>query len=149
MFRYESRNLNDVELSSPYLSKRENLYLNEVNDRIRESGEYSLEDITCGKYSVRKLKSNWEDYITDLYYKRFDTILTISVWCVGKHNMITVWDYRENQPYHLSKYCDYDGLFGRYQFPNYEEFWNHLTSDYGVNWNDKPEITFEELVGKQ
>jgi hypothetical protein len=134
-----------TEYSNPLLNKRENLFLNEISNKIYESGEYSLQDITDGKYNVRKLKSNWEDYINDFYYKRFDDILTVSVWCKGKKNVITVWDKRQNQPFSESKYCDYEGTFGRYQFPNFEEFWNHLTSDYGINWIENPKYIVHKL----
>jgi hypothetical protein len=129
----------------PYLSKKENLFLNEIKNKICESDDYTLENIDNGKFIVSKLESKWMDDNTKIYYARFEAKLTISVWCKGKKKVITVWDSRENQPFFESEYCDYEGSFGRYQFPNFEEFWNHLTSDYGVNWYENPKYKVNEL----
>ena len=56
---------------------------------------------------------------------------------VNKHynkERFIIWDKRINQPLFNSVFCVYEGSFGKYEFTNKEDFYNHIESDYGKEW---------------
>jgi hypothetical protein len=59
--------------------------------------------------------------------------ITFSVNKHYKTERFLIWDKRVKQPFFNSKFCDYKGSFGRYEFNNKEDFYKHIESDFGMD----------------
>ena len=100
----------------------------EVSDYIRNqigfNVEYDYGSDYDGKYLVYNTDQNNE----------YELRLTYSVSKHFNKERFIIWDKRIHQPLFKSEFCVYDGSFGRYEFTNKEDFYNHIKSDYGKEW---------------
>lgn len=117
-----------------------NELLNEVSNHIRTKMGFNVEydgfSDSDGKYLVNSLNPNFRDKNGKRNMGEFMFIHHIS-FSVKKHNnkeQFIIWDKRIHQPLFKSEFCVYDGSFGRYEFTNKDEFYNHIKSDYGRDW---------------
>jgi hypothetical protein len=130
------RKIKELKYKKEYMDERTYQLLKEINNRLHESGDfigqYSL--YNCGaSFNVRRFKTNWKDYRGIRRWLSFEHLFSIMIGNRDGELFIFVLDRREHQPYYESKYCTQEGMYGHYEFPNIEEFMNHLSPEYGID----------------
>jgi hypothetical protein len=94
------------------------------------------------KFSVIRKNPDYEgDEEMKIPFKKYFGVCEISVYKDYRKEVFVIWDYRENQPLHLSRHFKgqiYFGLMSRYEFTEREDFYNHISSDFGFTvWDRK------------
>lgn len=121
------------------INKKTKTLLEEVSNYIKtEMGFNVMEDGYSdyeGKYLVNSINPNFFDEIgirrpNQWYYIHH---ITFSVDKFRNKEKYIIWDKRIKQPYKKSKFCVYNGSFGRYEFNNKEDFYTHIISDFGMD----------------
>ena len=126
--------------------------LTEVTEHIQKEFGYEVSDSFSdfgNKFTV--LKKNPKCLVDDNVLTnelKYFSICEFSVYNKTKNDFFIIWDYRENQPFSKSKHWinpnfNFDLLFGRYEFDNRNEFYNHICSDFGVTTFDRMRLEGE------
>lgn len=115
---------------------------NEVSDHIKTKLEFEIIDSYSdwgNKSTVVRQNPNFkgkENYLT--IENRYFSVCEFSVHKKSKLEFFVIWDYREKQPFDKSIHCvNSDFGFGRYEFTNREDFYNHINSDFGLTIFDR------------
>lgn len=93
------------------------------------------------KFSVIRKNPNYGgDEEMKIPIKKYIGVCEIGVFKDYRKEVFVIWDYRENQPFHYDEHCVSGGEFGfgRYDFTDREDFYNHISSDFGFTvWDRK------------
>lgn len=117
--------------------------LEEVTEYITSNLGFNVEEDGFsdyeGKFLVNYLNPNFRnsDGIRNPGQCKFIHHITFSVYKKSKMEGYIIWDNRINQPFFKSPFCVYKGSFGRYEFNNKEDFYNHISSDFGMDEIEK------------
>lgn len=76
---------------------------------------------------------------------KYFTVCEFSVHKKGNSEFFVIWDYRDKQPYNKSKFyfkpnLNFELLFGRYEFKDRVDFYNHIKSDFGLTPFDRKKL---------
>jgi hypothetical protein len=121
------------------INKKTKELLKEVSNYIKtEMGFNVMEDGFSdyeGKYLVNSTNPNFYDEMGRRRLNQWKYIhhIKFSVDKFRNKEKYIIWDKRINQPYTKSKFCVYEGSFGRYEFNNKEDFYTHINSDFGMD----------------
>jgi hypothetical protein len=120
--------------------------LTKVTEYIQKEFGYKVSDSFSDfgdKFTVLKKnpKCLVDDNVLTKELKYF-SICEFSVYHKNNNNFYVILDYRENQPFKKSKYwinsnLGFDLFFGRYEFNNRNDFYNHIFSDFGLTSFDR------------
>jgi hypothetical protein len=93
------------------------------------------------KFSVLRKNPDYEgDEEMKIPFKKYLGVCEISVFKNYRKEVFVIWDYRENQPFYYDEHCVSESFlgFGRYEFTEREDFYNHISSDFGFTpWDRK------------
>jgi len=102
------------------------------------------------KFSVIRKNPNYEgDEEMKIPFNKYFGVCEISVFKDYRKEVFVIWDYRENQPSHFSRYFKggIGGLMSRYEFTEREDFYNHISSDFGFTpWDRKSMESNSKLI---
>jgi hypothetical protein len=122
---------------------KNNNLLKEVTEHIKTKLGFNVEEDGFsdyeGKYLVNSRNPNFrnKEGVRNPGEFMFIHHITFSVSKKSKKEQFIIWDKRVNQPFFKSTFCVYKGSFGRYEFNNKEDFYNHIKSDYGMDELEK------------
>jgi hypothetical protein len=96
------------------------------------------------KFTVIRKNPDYEgDGEMEIPLKKYFGVCEISVFKNYRKEVFVIWDYRESQPKHFSRHFKFEifgGLMSRYEFTEREDFYNHISSDFGFTPWDRESV---------
>lgn len=129
--------------------------LSKVTECIQKEFGYKVSDSFSDfgdKFTV--LKKNPKCFVDDNVLTKelkYFSICEFAVYHKNNNDFYVILDYRENQPFQKSKYwinpnLSFDLFFGRYEFNNRNDFYNHIFSDFGLTSFDRRRLEGDRVV---